>query len=55
MNKREHFDYDIVVFNGSYYFVEGSDYQLSGFDECIVFRGLFEDCVKKAEELNDND
>lgn len=42
----------IVVFDGTSYFVEEKDYLLPD-DEEVVFRGTFELCCEKCEELND--
>jgi hypothetical protein len=46
-------NFDIVVFDGTSYFVEDSYYELQE-GESIVFRGSFKACSEKAERLNDD-
>lgn len=42
----------VVVFDGTSYFVEDSNF-IPNVDEEIVYRGSFENCNNKADELND--
>jgi len=49
-------DESIVVWDGTSYFVEDSDYPIDYgtiFDEEIVFSGSFEACSEKCNELNE--
>jgi hypothetical protein len=49
-------DESIVVWDGTSYFVEDSDYPIDYgaiFDEEIVFSGSFEECSGKCNELNE--
>ena len=51
LNTLTHTQMDVVIFDGTSYFVESADYML-GEGEQVVFEGTFEECTEKEEELS---
>ena len=44
----------VVIWDGTSYYVEDTNYEIDPEEEEIVFRGTFCDCRKKCDELNYN-